>query len=181
MVVAKNEIAQNKLARQFFNRTTGRIYNAVVWGTPRPPEGTITGNIGRNLKDRKIMQVFEGEEHGKHAVTHYRVLESFGYVSLIECRLETGRTHQIRVHLSHIRHPVFNDNEYGGDRILRGTTFSRYQQFVRNCFEIIPRQALHARTLAFNHPSTGERLSFESDLPDDMKLLLEKWREYTAQ
>lgn len=181
MVVAKNEIAQNKLARQFFNRTTGRIYNAVVWGTPRPPEGTITGNIGRNLKDRKIMQVFEGEEHGKHAVTHYRVLESFGYVSLIECRLETGRTHQIRVHLSHIRHPVFNDNEYGGDRILRGTTFSRYQQFVRNCFEIIPRQALHARTLAFNHPSTGKRLSFESDLPDDMKLLLEKWREYTAQ
>ncbi|NMC40622.1 MAG: RluA family pseudouridine synthase [Bacteroidales bacterium] len=181
MVVAKNEIAQSKLARQFFNRTTGRIYNAVVWGTPRPPEGTITGNIGRNLKDRKIMQVFEDEDHGKHAVTHYRVIESFGYVSLIECRLETGRTHQIRVHLSHFRHPVFNDNEYGGDRILRGTTFSRYQQFVRSCFEIIPRQALHARTLSFNHPSTGKRLSFESDLPDDMKRLIEKWREYTAQ
>lgn len=180
MVIAKNEIAQNRLARQFFNRTTGRVYNAVVWGTPDPPQGTITGKIGRNLKDRKIMQVFADESQGKHAVTHYRVLESFGYVSLIECRLETGRTHQIRVHLSYIKHPVFNDNEYGGDRILRGTTFSKYQQFVRNCFEIIPRQALHARTLSFNHPSTGKRLSFESDLPEDMQNLIAKWREYTS-
>jgi len=180
MVIAKNEIAQNRLARQFYNRTTGRVYNAVVWGTPDPPQGTITGNIGRNLKDRKIMQVFSDESQGKHAVTHYRVLESFGYVSLIECRLETGRTHQIRVHLSYFKHPVFNDNEYGGERILRGTTFSKYQQFVRNCFEIIPRQALHARTLSFNHPSTGKRLSFESELPEDMQNLIRKWREYTS-
>jgi len=180
MVVAKNEIAQNRLARQFFYRKTGRIYNALVWGVPDPAEGTITGHIGRNLKDRKIMQVFPDGSHGKPAVTHYKVLESFGYVSLVECRLETGRTHQIRAHFSHIRHPLFNDAEYGGDKILRGTTFSKYQQFVKNCFEILPRQALHAKTLSFDHPSTGKRMPFESDLPDDMKKAIEKWREYTA-
>ena len=180
MVVAKNEIAQNRLARQFFYRKTGRIYNALVWGVPDPAEGTITGHIGRNLKDRKIMQVFPDGSHGKPAVTHYKVLESFGYVSLVECRLETGRTHQIRAHFSHIRHPLFNDAEYGGDKILRGTTFSKYQQFVKNCFEILPRQALHAKTLSFDHPSTGKRMSFESDLPEDMKKVIEKWREYTA-
>lgn len=180
LVVAKNEIAQNRLARQFFERRTGRIYNALVWGTPDPPEGTITGHVGRNLKDRKIMQVFPDGSHGKPAVTHYRVIESFGYVSLVECRLETGRTHQIRVHFAHIKHPLFNDAEYGGDKILRGTTFSRYQQFVKICFELLPRQALHARTLSFDHPSTGKRMTFESDLPDDMKKVIEKWREYTS-
>ncbi|MGQ9619438.1 MAG: RluA family pseudouridine synthase [Bacteroidales bacterium] len=180
LVVAKNEIAQNRLARQFFNRKTGRIYYALVWGTPAPSEGTITGHIGRNLKDRKIMQVFPDGSHGKQAVTHYRVIESFGYVSLVECRLETGRTHQIRVHFSYKKHPLFNDAEYGGDKILRGTTFSKYQQFVKNCFEIIPRQALHARTLSFDHPSNGKRMTFESELPDDMKKVIEKWREYTS-
>lgn len=180
LVAAKNEIAQNRLARQFFNRRTGRIYNALVWGVPDPPEGTITGHIGRNLKDRKIMQVFPDGSQGKHAVTHYRVIESFGYVSLVECRLETGRTHQIRAHFSHIRHPLFNDAEYGGDKILRGTTFSKYQQFVKNCFAILPRQALHARTLSFDHPSKGERMTFETELPEDMKQVIGKWREYTT-
>ena len=180
LVAAKNEIAQNRLARQFFNRRTGRIYNALVWGVPDPPEGTITGHIGRNLKDRKIMQVFPDGSQGKHAVTHYRVIESFGYVSLVECRLETGRTHQIRAHFSHIRHPLFNDAEYGGDKILRGTTFSKYQQLVKNCFAILPRQALHARTLSFDHPSKGERMTFETELPEDMKQVIGKWREYTT-
>ncbi len=180
IVVAKNEIAQNKLARQFFYRKTGRIYNALVWGIPDPPEGTITGHVGRSLKDRKVMQVFPDGSHGKHAVTHYKVIESFGYVSLVECRLETGRTHQIRAHFSYIKHPLFNDAEYGGDKILRGTTFSKYRQFVEKCFEILPRQALHARTLSFDHPSTGKRMSFESDLPYDMKTVIAKWKEYIS-
>ncbi len=181
LVVAKNELAQNKLARQFFNHKTGRIYNALVWGIPDPCEGTITGHIGRNLRDRKIMQVFPDGSHGKSAVTHYRVIESFGYVSLVECRLETGRTHQIRVHFSYIKHPLFNDNEYGGDKILRGTTFTKYRQFVRECFEILPRQALHAKTLSFDHPSTGERMTFDSELPDDMKNVIKRCREYTRE
>ncbi len=180
LVVAKNEYAQNKLASQFFRRTTGRRYEALVWGTPDPEEGTITGNVGRNIRDRKIMQVFPDGSQGKHAVTHYKVLERFSYVSLVECRLETGRTHQIRVHMSHIGHPLFNDEEYGGNRILKGTTFTKYQQFVRNCFEILPRQALHAMTLAFDHPVTGKRLSFETELPDDMKQAIEKWRAYVS-
>jgi 23S rRNA pseudouridine1911/1915/1917 synthase len=180
LVVAKNEFAHNRLARQFFNRTTGRRYLALVWGTPDPAEGTVTGHVGRNLRDRKIMQVFYDGSQGKHAVTHYKVVEQLGYVSLIECRLETGRTHQIRVHMAWFGHPLFNDEEYGGHRILKGTTFTKYQQFVRNCFALIPRQALHAETLAFDHPVTGKRLSFESPLPPDMEAVLAKWRGYTA-
>jgi 23S rRNA pseudouridine1911/1915/1917 synthase len=180
LVVAKNEFAHNRLARQFFNRTTGRRYLALVWGTPDPVEGTVTGHVGRNLRDRKIMQVFYDGSQGKHAVTHYKVVEQLGYVSLIECRLETGRTHQIRVHMAWFGHPLFNDEEYGGHRILKGTTFTKYQQFVRNCFALIPRQALHAETLAFDHPVTGKRLSFESPLPPDMEAVLAKWRGYTA-
>jgi len=180
LVIAKNEFSLNRLSRQFFERTTDRRYQALVWGTPDPPEGTITGHVGRNLKDRKIMQVFEDGSEGKPAITHYRVLENLGYISLVECKLETGRTHQIRVHLSHIKHPLFNDEEYGGDQILKGTTFTKYQQFIRNCFRILPRQALHAKSLSFDHPVTGKRLSFDSDLPDDMKQVIEKWRKYTS-
>lgn len=180
LLVAKNEYAHNRLARQFFKRTTGRLYTALVWGTPDPAEGTITGHVGRNIRDRKIMQVFPDGSQGKHAVTHYRIIEPLGYVSLIECRLETGRTHQIRVHMAWKGHPLFNDEEYGGHRILKGTTFTKYQQFVRNCFELLPRQALHARTLAFDHPVTGKRLSFESPVPQDMVTVIEKWRNYIA-
>lgn len=180
LVIAKNEFALYRLSKQFFDRTTDRRYNALVWGIPDPREGTITGNVGRNLKDRKIMQVFDDDSDGKNAITHYKVLEDFGYISLIECKLETGRTHQIRVHLSHIKHPLFNDEEYGGDKILKGTTFSRYQQFIRNCFKILPRQALHAKSLAFNHPVTGQRMFFDSELPDDMKQVIEKWRRYIS-
>jgi len=180
LVVAKNEYAHNKLARQFFNHTTGRRYLALVWGTPDPAEGTITGHVGRNVRDRKIMQVFSDGSQGKHAVTHYKIIEQFSYVSLIECRLETGRTHQIRVHMAWSGHPIFNDEEYGGPRILKGTTFSKYQQFVNNCFKLLPRQALHAQTLAFDHPVTGKKLSFESPLPPDMEAVLEKWRNYTS-
>jgi len=180
LVVAKNEFALNRLSKQFYDRTTGRRYLALVWGVPDPVEGTITGHVGRNLRDRKIMQVFPDGSQGKPAITHYRVIEDFGYVSLVECRLETGRTHQIRVHFSHIRHPLFNDDEYGGDRILKGTTYAKYQQFIRNCFAILPRQALHAKSLAFNHPVTGERLSFDSELPDDMEQVIRKWRDYTS-
>jgi 23S rRNA pseudouridine1911/1915/1917 synthase len=180
LVIAKNEFALNRLSRQFFDRTTDRKYNALVWGIPDPLEGTITGNVGRSIKDRKIMQVFKDESEGKTAITHYRVLEDLGYISLIECKLETGRTHQIRVHFSHIKHPLFNDEEYGGDQILKGTTFTKYQQFIKNCFKILPRQALHAKSLAFDHPVTGKRLSFDSDLPADMQQVIEKWRKYTA-
>jgi 23S rRNA pseudouridine1911/1915/1917 synthase len=180
LVIAKNELALNKLSRQFYERTTGRKYAALVWGTPDPPEGTITGHVGRNIRDRKIMQVFPDGSQGKPAITHFSLIEDFGYVSLVECRLETGRTHQIRVHFSHIKHPLFNDEEYGGDKILRGTTFAKYQQFIRNCFTILPRQALHAKSLSFDHPVTGKRLSFDSELPDDMKQVIEKWRDYTS-
>lgn len=180
LVIAKNELALNKLSRQFYERTTGRKYVALVWGTPDPDEGTITGHVGRNIRDRKIMQVFPDGSQGKPAITHYSLIEDFGYVSLVECRLETGRTHQIRVHFSHIKHPLFNDEEYGGDKILRGTTFAKYQQFIRNCFTILPRQALHAKSLSFDHPVTGKRLSFDSELPDDMNQVIEKWRDYTS-
>lgn len=180
LVIAKNEFAHNRLAKQFFDRTTDRKYVALVWGSPDPPEGTITGNIGRNPKDRKIMYVFKDESQGKYAVTHYKVIENLGYISMVECKLETGRTHQIRVHLSYFRHPVFNDDEYGGDKILKGTTFTKYQQFVRNCFAILPRQALHAKSLSFDHPVTGERLSFDSDLPEDMQRVADRWRNYIS-
>ena len=180
LVIAKNEYALNKLSKQFYDRTTDRRYNALIWGIPDPLEGTITGNVGRSIKDRKIMQVFKDDTEGKNAITHYKVLEDLGYISLIECKLETGRTHQIRVHFSHIKHPLFNDEEYGGNQILKGTTFTKYQQFIKNCFKILPRQALHAKSLAFDHPVTGKRLTFDSDLPDDMVQVIEKWRKYIS-
>lgn len=180
LVIAKNELALNRLSRQFFERTTDRRYQALVWGTPDPAEGTITGNVGRNIRDRKIMQVFPDGSDGKPAITHYKILENLGYISLVECKLETGRTHQIRVHFNHIKHPIFNDEEYGGDKILKGTTFAKYQLFIKNCFSILPRQALHAKSLAFDHPVTKKRLHFDSELPDDMKQVIEKWRKYTS-
>jgi 23S rRNA pseudouridine1911/1915/1917 synthase len=178
LVIAKSERAKNNLALQFFEKTTKRTYQALVWGSPKESEGRIEGNIGRSLKNRQVYSVFPEGDYGKHAVTHYKVLEDFGYVSLIECQLETGRTHQIRVHMNYIGHPIFNDPNYGGDQILRGTTFSKYKQFVDNCFKICPRQALHAKSLGFIHPVTGVEMFFESDLADDMKQLLEKWRNY---
>ena len=165
MVVAKTEQAMTHLAKQFFDRTIQRLYLALVWGDFKEDSGTITGHVGRNLADRKIMDVFPDGEHGKHAVTHYKVLERFGYVTLLQCKLETGRTHQIRVHMQHIGHPIFNDSSYGGDRILKGTVFAKYKQFVENCFEIMPNQALHAFTLGFLHPSSKTRMHFESPLP----------------
>lgn len=178
LVIAKNEEAKNKIALQFFEHTTHRRYIALVWGNMENNEGTIVGNIGRNPKDRKVMTVFDDENEGKHAVTHYKVLERLGYVNLIECRLETGRTHQIRVHMKHIGHPLFNDAEYGGNKILKGTTFSKYKQFVNNCFELLPRQALHAKELGFVHPSKKEFIKFDSELPKDMLSVIEKWRKY---
>ena len=178
LVIAKTEHALSHLARQFFEHTIERKYLALVWGNLTDDTGTITGNIGRNPKDRLQMWVFEDGSDGKHAVTHYRVVERLGYVTLVECQLETGRTHQIRAHFRHIGHPLFNDSRYGGDQILRGTTFTKYKQFVNNCFEILPRQALHARSLAFDHPASGKRMLFESDLPQDMTEVIRKWRGY---
>lgn len=178
LVIAKTDLAHNKLTKQFFNRTIIRKYLAIIWGEPNQDEGTITGHIGRNPKDRVKMYVFPDGSYGKHAVTHYKVLEHLGYLSLVECRLDTGRTHQIRVHFQYIKHPLFNDPDYGGDRILKGTTFSKYKQFVQNCFKILPRQALHAQSLEFIHPATGEHMVFDSNLPDDMKMVIEKWKEY---
>ncbi|MBN1985359.1 MAG: RluA family pseudouridine synthase [Prolixibacteraceae bacterium] len=180
MVVAKTELAKNKLALQFFEKTSERRYQALVWGNVKEDEGTITGNIGRSLKNRQVFTVFPEEDYGKHAVTHYKVLKRIGYVSLVECKLETGRTHQIRVHMKYINHPLFNDANYGGDQILRGTTFSKYRQFVQNCFKILPRQALHAKTLGFTHPSTGKFMQFNSELPEDMATVIEKWENYIA-
>lgn len=177
MVIAKTDEALTHLSNQFFERTVDRLYTALVWGDVAD-DGTVTGNIGRSLKNRKVMDVFPDGAHGKHAVTHYRVLRRFGYLTLVECKLETGRTHQIRVHMKHIGHPLFNDVEYGGDRILKGPGFSRYRQFVENCFSILSRQALHARTLAFEHPFTGERMAFSSELPDDMQQVIDKWDRY---
>ena len=178
LVVAKTEKAKNHLAAQFFHKTSSRRYIAVCWGNLESETGTITGHIGRSLANRKVMACFPDGSHGKPAVTHWRVLERLGYVNVVECILETGRTHQIRAHFKHIRHPLFNDKDYGGDEILKGTTFAKYRQFVQNCFDTCPRQALHAKTLGFDHPLTGERLSFDSPLPDDMRRLIEKWRAY---
>lgn len=178
LVIAKTEKAKNHLAAQFFHKTSSRRYTAVCWGNLESETGTITGNIGRSLANRKVMACFPDGSHGKPAVTHWRVLERLGYVNVVECILETGRTHQIRAHFKHIRHPLFNDKDYGGDEILKGTTFAKYRQFVQNCFDTCPRQALHAKTLGFDHPLTGERLSFDSPLPDDMRRLIEKWRAY---
>jgi 23S rRNA pseudouridine1911/1915/1917 synthase len=178
MIVAKTETALTNLAKQFYDRTTHREYYAVVWGDFEEDQGTITGHIGRSLKNRKVMSVFPDGDYGKHAVTHYEVLERFNYVTLIKCKLETGRTHQIRAHFRHIKHPLFNDIEYEGDKILKGTTFTKYKQFITNCFSAIPRHALHAKSLGFHHPKTGEWMQFNSELPSDMEDLLERWRNY---
>ena len=180
LVVAKTPDAKTHLGLQFYNKTTQREYNALVWGIIDEDEGTIEGNIGRNPKDRMQMAVLSDPTQGKHAVTHYKVLERLGYVTLVKCVLETGRTHQIRVHMKHIGHVLFNDERYGGHEILKGTHFSKYKQFVNNCFAICPRQALHAKTLGFVHPRTGKELFFSSELPEDMTLLLEKWRAYIS-
>ncbi|MBQ8864504.1 MAG: RluA family pseudouridine synthase [Rikenellaceae bacterium] len=180
LVVAKNERAHTRLAKQFFDHTISRRYVALVWGNFTEDEGTITGNIARSRYDRLKMAVYPDGEEGKHAVTHYKVLRRYGYVTLVECRLETGRTHQIRVHMEYIGHPLFNDERYGGDRILKGTTFNKYKQFIENCFTIMPRHALHARSLGFEHPTTGKEIYFESELPQDFVDVLAKWDTYTA-
>lgn len=180
LLVAKNELAQSKLANQFFEHTIERKYHALVWGDFDEDSGTITGAIGRYEKDRRIMTVIPDNSRGKEAITHYKVLERFTYVTMVECELETGRTHQIRAHMKYLRHPLFNDATYGGNEVLRGTTFSKYKQFVSNCFKAIPRQALHAKSLGFVHPSTSEHLFFDSELPADFKEAVEKWRNYAV-
>lgn len=185
LLVAKTEDAQTVLAKQFFVHSIERLYRALVWGDFNEDSGTIEGNIGRSIQDRRMFCIYpheegvpEEEQKGKHAVTHWRVVERFGYVTLVECRLETGRTHQIRVHMKHIGHPLFNDSMYGGNAILKGTTFSHYKQFVENCFHLMPRQALHAWVLGFEHPRTGEHMHFESPMPPDFAACLDKWRNY---
>lgn len=180
IVVAKNAYSKTHLSAQFFNKTTKRQYTALVWGLIEEDEGTIVGNIGRSLKNRMQMTVFENGEYGKPAVTHYKVIERLGYVTLVQCVLETGRTHQIRAHMKYIGHTLFNDERYGGNEILKGTNFSKYKQFVQNCFSVCPRQALHAQTLGFVQPHTGEELMFDAPLPDDMTKLVEKWRGYIS-
>ena len=179
LVVAKSDIALTKLSEQFFHKTIDRKYLAIVWGTPSPDQGTIDKYLSRDKKNRMIMSVPVDEDIGKRAITHYKVVEKLGYVSLVECELETGRTHQIRAHMKHIGNPIFNDQRYGGDKILKGTIFNKYKQFVENCFKLLPRQALHAKTLSFNHPRTNERLAFETELPNDFKSCFEKWKNYS--
>ncbi len=179
LVVAKTEFAMANLAKQFFDRTTERLYIALVWGNIENDKGIIEGNIGRSLKNRLQMNVFPDGDFGKHAVTHYKVIERFSYVTLVQCKLETGRTHQIRAHFKYIGHPLFNDERYGGDRILKGTTFTKYKQFVDNCFKVLPRQALHAKTLGFTHPVSKKYMTFNSELPEDMQQCILKWRNYT--
>ena len=176
LVLAKTEKAMSHLAKQFFDHTVKRKYLALVWGDIQKDEGTIIAHVGRNLRYRKLFEAYPEGDHGKEAITHYKVIERFNYVTLVECVLETGRTHQIRVHMKYIGHPLFNDDFYGGDKIVKGTVYSKYKQFVDNCFAICPRQALHAKTLGFIHPSTGNQMNFDSDLPDDMKAVIEKWR-----
>lgn len=180
LLVAKNEESQAVLAKQFFEHTIERKYNALVWGGFDEIQGTVIGNLERSPQDRRIMHVTDDPDRGKYAVTHWHVLERFSYVTLVECVLETGRTHQIRAHMQHLGHPLFNDAAYGGDKILKGTTFSKYKQFVDNCFSLLPRQALHALILGFEHPTTGQHLHFESPIPADMAAALEKWRSYSA-
>src|SRR5450631_3825035 len=180
MVLAKTDKAVASLAKQFFDHTVHRRYYALVWGDVTADTGTIVAHVGRNVKHRKLFAAYPEGEHGKEAITHYTVLERFGYVTLVECRLETGRTHQIRVHMQSIGHPVFNDDFYGGDRIVKGTVFTKYKQFVENCFAICPRHALHAQQLGFIHPVTKKQMYFESELPEDMKALIEKWRKYSV-
>lgn len=178
LVVAKTEHAMAHLAQQFFDKTSERSYLALVWGEPTDDKGTVEGHLGRDPKNRLLMTVFPEADQGKEAVTHYEVVERFGYVTLLKCRLETGRTHQIRAHMKYIGHPLFNDVRYGGNKILKGTTFTKYKQFVENCFKILPRQALHAQSLGFVHPETGEKLQFQSQLPEDFLAGIEKWRQY---
>ena len=179
LVVAKTELAMANLSNQFFKRTTERLYYALVWGHVEEDSGTIEGNIGRSLKNRLQMAVFPDGDFGKHAVTHYKVLERLTYVTLVQCKLETGRTHQIRAHFKHIGHTLFNDERYGGNEVLKGTTFTKYKQFVQNCFKVLPRQALHAKTLGFTHPTTGKFMQFNSDIPEDIEACLVKWRTYS--
>ena len=179
LVVAKTEFAMAHLSKQFFDKTTERIYYALVWGNVEEEEGIIEGHIGRSLKNRLQMSVFPDGEFGKSAITHYKVLERFTYVTLVQCQLETGRTHQIRAHFKHIGHTLFNDERYGGDTILKGTSFTKYKQFVDNCFKVLPRQALHAKTLGFEHPTTKKMMRFDSEIPEDIKNCLEKWSVYT--
>jgi len=178
MVLAKTERAVRSLAKQFFDHTVKRQYMALVWGDLAEEEGTIVAHVGRHQRFRKLFDAYPEGEHGKEAITHYKVLERFGYTTLVQCVLETGRTHQIRVHMQHIGHPLFNDDTYGGDKIVKGTVFSKYRQFVDNCFAVCPRHALHAKTIGFAHPGTGKEMLFESELPDDMQQLIEKWRGY---
>ncbi len=180
ILVTKNEESQTKLAKQFFDHTVDREYEALVWKDIENDEGIIEGNIGRSLKDRRVMTVFPEGEYGKEAVSHYKVLKRYGYVTLVQCKLETGRTHQIRAHFSYLGHPLFNDARYGGDGILKGTTFTKYKQFVQNCFKLIDRQALHARSLGFIHPTSGKEMYFESELPTDLESVLQKWDGYIA-
>ncbi len=178
MLIAKNELAQSKIAKQFFDHTIDRTYIALVWGNIDHDEGTIDANIGRDIRNRLVQAVYDDPEKGRHAVTHYHVLERFGYVTLVECRLETGRTHQIRIHFKHIGHTLFNDESYGGSEILKGTTFTKYKQFVNNCFALLPRQALHAKSLGFIHPTTRQFVHFDSDYPPDLAAAIDKWRQY---
>ena len=179
LVVAKNEKSMISLAKQFFDHSIKRKYVALIWGEPKNKEGTIDINLGRSIKDRRVVCAYTKNDKGKKAITHYKVIESFYYVSIIECQLETGRTHQIRAHMKHIGHPIFNDKVYGGDKILKGTVFSKYKKFVENCFNIIPRQALHAKSLGFIHPRTKKKISFESSLPEDFGGVIAKWKKYT--
>lgn len=179
LVIAKTEYAMAHLSKQFFDRTTERLYYALVWGYLEEDSGTIEGHIGRSFKNRLQMDVFPDGEYGKSAITHFKVIERLTYVTLVQCKLETGRTHQIRAHFKHIGHTLFNDERYGGDGILKGTTFTKYKQFVDNCFKVLPRQALHAKTLGFTHPKTGEFMKFDSPIPEDIEACLEKWRTYT--
>ncbi|HEY4334679.1 MAG TPA: RluA family pseudouridine synthase [Puia sp.] len=180
MVLAKTEKAVRSLAKQFFDHTVKRQYMALVWGDLVEDSGTIVAHVGRHQRFRKLFAAYPEGDHGKEAITHYKVLERFGYVTLVQCVLETGRTHQIRVHMQHIGHPLFNDDTYGGDKIVKGTVFSKYRQFVDNCFSICPRHALHAKTIGFTHPATGKEVLFESELPEDMKEVINKWRTYTS-
>ena len=177
LVIAKTELAMAHLAKQFFDHSIERTYIAMVWGVPAE-KGTVRANLGRSLKDRKITMVYEDETIGKHAITHYEMIKDYGYVSLLKCNLETGRTHQIRAHMKYLGHPLFNDVTYGGDRILKGTTFTKYRQFVDNCFAIMPRQSLHAKSLGFIHPKTKKKMFFDSELPADFTALIEKWEKY---
>jgi 23S rRNA pseudouridine1911/1915/1917 synthase len=178
LVIAKSETAMTSLAKQFFDHSIERTYQALVWGVPEPPEGTINVNVGRSLKDRRVTTAFPEGDFGRTAITHFKLLKDLRYVSLIECRLETGRTHQIRAHMKYLGHPIFNDETYGGNKVIKGTVFTKYKQFVDNCFKIIPRQALHAKTLGFIHPATKKFIQFDSALPDDFKEVMEKWEHY---